>query len=804
VRKAAAALVCLLAWTVPPASAATVFDRTYTVARPFGGSETVSVRLATSAAPVVVRPDPGNPARISVFARTSISLTVAKYEESGGYAHGIDWWVDGEPRNRLLYAYAGNGSEALGSFPSGTTIELELYRIDVFFYEPVDPRWHIGTNRDTTGPSFTVVPAPGPCAGTTVEASPVDEGVGLGDDASAVTTWTLSDAATGQVVGGGQGTRVELAVDGSWSLAFRATDLLGNPGTWPPAGEPTACWLVDLGPPRLGPSSAAVQPRPDGDLDVSLSFLLLDDGAGVRTDSPVVSLACTRDGTVLWERGYPAASLSVQAVFGGLAVACPPVVTPRPSTLVLGVAAEDLVGHRLDPGASTALFPLPPPALHAAVLAAEVTGSAVPSGDALLPRYRVPIRFDRPAAALVAEGVAGYRLTRTIVASGEVETVVELPPVAFAAGLEERGGAGAWLDELEGARYAHATIAYRLCTAFACGGGETVAVEGIAVLPDIDAWQVVIAKDGRTVQACRSGSTSFAEVRVRTPEGLAARIGPDPEGDEMAMRLEATGPGVDVAWPPDGWLQTVDFTDVLPAAPDGAYQVRFVVRELPSGRVSRSPSLPLRVDRSCGEIDGEEVWTGGQVVTGPITINAGGRLTIDAGATVWVSDAGDPASGSPGIAITVRPGGTLVLRPGCVLQPLGWRPEEPVAAGWAGIVVEGTALVEGAIIRGAARAVAALAGSTTALRDALVDGCRTGVHAVGPGVEPVVERTRFSRSTRYGIKEDDGASPIVVDCTFDGNTVDYYDTVLTAVPAGEIDSLEPGRNHGNRSGGVTP
>ena len=46
-RKAAVALLCLLCRTVPLASSELIFQRTYDVARPFGSSETITVKLTT-------------------------------------------------------------------------------------------------------------------------------------------------------------------------------------------------------------------------------------------------------------------------------------------------------------------------------------------------------------------------------------------------------------------------------------------------------------------------------------------------------------------------------------------------------------------------------------------------------------------------------------------------------------------------------------------------------------------------------------------------------------------------------------
>ncbi len=124
---------------------------------------------------------------------------------------------------------------------------------------------------------------------------------------------------------------------------------------------------------------------------------------------------------------------------------------------------------------------------------------------------------------------------------------------------------------------------------------------------------------------------------------------------------------------------------------------------------------------------------------------------------------------------------------------------------WAGIVVEGTATISGGTIRGA------LEGNRRHLRFRR-DACGTHVSKraarafmpAGRSSSRSIDATGFVGCAWYGIKEDAGAVPVVTDCAFERNTSDYYDTALTAVAAEDIDLLEPGANHGNRSAGGTP
>jgi hypothetical protein len=806
VRKAAAALLCLLCRTMPLASSEVIFERTYQVPRPLGGSESVTVRLTTDNDPVVVRVDTGDPTSIHVFTRSTTMLTVSKHEESGGYAHGIDWWVDDENQDRLLYSFANNGSADLGTFPSGTEIRIQLYRIDVFFYEAIDPLYRIVTIRDATAPSFVISPEPGAYPRVVVTAAPTDAGVGM-DDPEQVTLFSITSAITGDTISTGRGTQVTLDEEGAWNVTFSARDLLDNVGSCPASSGPPNSYLVDRSPPVLSGVTPSLLARLDGALDFTLAFCLRDTVAGVSLPALHVAVRCEADGVEQWTREFGESDLLIEPSGDVLAVQVPMLTVPRSSILRVELSAADAIGNALGPGARTMKLAMPPVAFRASVLVSEVAAEAVASGHLLVARYQVPLALDRSRDALRAGGVSRYRLTRTIEETGETETVIDLDPAGFAACFEDREGTAVFTDSMEGGRYAHRKISYAIETVFAVAGSEVQAAEGIAIMPNIEAWQVLVLAGGKLLQEYRSGGLPYPELRVRSIAGMWAEIGPDPEGDGLAMQLEIEGPGgIVVAWPSTGWTLRAVLSDALPEAPDGVYRVRFIVSEAGSDQPMTSDWYAIVVDRNYGEIDGDVVWTTDQVMTGSIVVKAGARLTIADGVIVSVAHGTDPATGA-GFSIGVAPGGTLVVSPGGTVQPVGWLSETTAGEGWeywAGIVVVGTATIDGGTIRGATRGVAALPGSSVVLQGARVEACRTGVHTYGTGVEPAIDRTSFVGCSRYGIKEDEGAAPVVTDCRFARNTCDYYDSALTAVVAEDIDLLEPGFNHGNRSVGGAP
>lgn len=801
-RKSTAALLYLLFLAIPASASEIIFQRDYVVPRPFGGSETVKVKLQARNDAIVARVALGNSDVMFVYTKTDTAITISKYEESGGYAHGITYWVNDGDGVHILYAYSHNGSVDLPAFKANTTLKIQLYRIDVFFREYIDPQYWFVTSKDSTGPTFTLTPAPGAYASATVTAAPRDAGVGMAPDLDMVTEYTVRRASTGEIVASGSGTRVPLEEEGPYDLSFTAADLLGNRGNSPPAAGNPNTYTIDHSPPDLSDVAASAQPRKDGSLDLSLQFVLSDQGVGVALPSLAVQVS---DADVLsWSFG--AGDLVIVSGTGGsIAVSLPVLVVPRSTRLVLHVVVEDTIGNTLDNDDHS--LAMPPDALGASVLSSGVTAEVVQNGSVLVSRYRIPIALDRPRGDLLSAGVARYRLTRRIEPSGIVEAAADLAPDEFVSRLVDQDGRAVFSDVVEGSGYAHRSLAYEIETVFSVTGSETAQVTGVAEMPNIEAWQVDLSAGETSLQVYRSGVSQYPELRIRSFEGVMARIGPDPEGDVLAMRLEYLGPdGISGSVPAEDWTQQVILTDAIPGAPDGVYQIRYIVHEAGNTRLQTSPWCVINVDRNYGEITGDVEWATDQVMSGSIVILGGARLRIAGGVRITVVRAIDPVTGGA-LTITVRPGGTLELAPGSVVQPMDWKAGEQAGNGWeywGGIMAEGVVSVISGTIRGAIRGVTATSGSSVTLQGASIEQCRTGVHAIGDGADPAIDGTRFIGSARYGIKEDAGASPVVTNCVFDSNTYDYYDEVLTVVDAVGINALPPGSNSGNESSGASP
>jgi hypothetical protein len=749
---------------------------------------------------VVVKTDPGNPSIKYVSTTSDTALRITKEEAWGGYAHGVAYWLSSGVRAEVLYSNGGDGSVDLPVFKAHTTVKVQLYRIIIFFLDPIDPLYRVDTQKDTAGPTFAVTPEPGAYTGTTVSAAVSDAGVGMPADMDMVTEYNVRLASTGEIVASGHGTQVTLDAEGIYHLVFSASDLLGNTASGPP--DNANVYTIDRSSPVLSDVTGAVQVRSDGSLDFSSQFLLSDQGVGVA--QPTLTVGVTDQDGSSWSFG--AGDLVILPQAGGtIAVSLPGLIVPRSARLLLHVIAEDMIGNTLDDSGHS--LAMPPDPLVASLLAAGVTAEVVQDGYSLVPRYRIPISLDRPRIELLSAGVARYRLTRRIGSSGIIEAAADLTPDELVSALVDQGGYAVFSDVVQGNGYAHQSLTYTIETVFSVPGSETILVTGSAEMPNIEAWQVELSAGETSLQVYRSGLLQYPEVRIRSFEGVTARISTDPEGDALAMQLEYTGPGgISGSVPVDSWTQQVMLTEAILEAPDGVYQVRYTVSEAGNSRTQTSAWCVIKVDRNYGEIAGDFTWDTDQVMSGSVVIMGGARLRIADGVRISVVDSVDPVTGGP-LTITVRPGGTLTLAPGCSIQPARWDAGTQAGNGWqywGGIMAEGTLNVISASIRGAIRGITAVSGSSVTLQGALLERCRTGVHALGAGADPVIVATLFLANARYGIKEDDGASPVVTNCLFDANTYDYYDEALTVVDSEDIDNLPPGANFGNESSRSSP
>jgi hypothetical protein len=797
-KKAVAAVYFFVVLAAPLFASQIVLDLNLTLPRPLGGTENVHVTLTAMNNPAVVIDSAGVK---NVYTRTATILRITKTEESGGYAHGVSYWINDSARDDVLWGNAGDGSLTL-TLPAGAIFKLQVYRTNVVVYQTVSPQYIVPTHIDTTSPTITLSPAPGAYGNTTITATASDSGAGV--DATGAVTYSVLNVRTGIVESSGTGTQVTRNLEGIYDLTFTAHDRLGNERTR------TDRYTIDYGPPALSEPTVSLEPRADGFMDVSVQFGLHDPGAGVDTTSLSVQVKQQNGST--WS--FTPDSLDiVTAPNGDVTATLPVIVVPRPARLGIHVIAADEIGKITDVDDPAYSKVIPPPAVNAEVAITGITALAyaLSKNGPLYPRYTIPIRFDRPKSALLSGGVERYRLTRILSASGTVETVMDLPPGEFVRELADQEGYAVYNDILEDARYAHQTISYAIQTFFTLPGSEGGTATGVANLPNIEAWMVHGLIEGEI--PCQFLSIDpIYELIMKSFQGTSFQIGPDPEGDTLSMRLEYIRPdGQPGSSPSGGWTQLVSLADVFPDYVEGPYQFRFIINETGNPHTQTSPWFNVIVNS--GEITENEVWDVNQTRSSMVTIHSGASLEIAAGVQVTFLDESDPPPGlyiapGGGIGIVVEPGGRLQMDPGSVIQPTGWTAGTEPGSGWVywqGIIGQGEVDITSATIRGALRGVVATGDSTVTITGASFVACRTGVHAIGTGANPAISSSSFIASDRYAIKEDEGAVPSVTDSIFSGNAYDYYDIDLTVVDAPGINGLEPpGTNSGNSSLPTSP
>ena len=113
---------------------------------------------------------------------------------------------------------------------------------------------------------------------------------------------------------------------------------------------------------------------------------------------------------------------------------------------------------------------------------------------------------------------------------------------------------------------------------------------------------------------------------------------------------------------------------------------------------------------------------------------------------------------------------------------------------WHGISINGKAVIEGVTVVHALRGLTVATGADVTVVHGIFQNNNTGVHVFNS--RPLIKNTTFSQNTLYGIKEDHGGQPVVINCVFNGNGYDYYRQTLTDLTMEQLNELE--ENEGNR------
>ena len=184
---------------------------------------------------------------------------------------------------------------------------------------------------------------------------------------------------------------------------------------------------------------------------------------------------------------------------------------------------------------------------------------------------------------------------------------------------------------------------------------------------------------------------------------------------------------------------------------------------------------------SCGELTMDEDWEGDADIIGDIIVPQGVTLRIKAGTKI-------DFLGDYQFIVYGR-----ILSEGTAQQPVIIGAETTT---WGGIRL--ISADPGSTLQ-YTQIYAAIAGLVVAESDLTVEEClfahnRIGIHVLNSA--PLLKRCILQENLIYGVKEDNGAAPTIVDCRFIKNlTIDYYEDQLGIIGVEQLNEL--GRNKGN-------
>lgn len=261
-------------------------------------------------------------------------------------------------------------------------------------------------------------------------------------------------------------------------------------------------------------------------------------------------------------------------------------------------------------------------------------------------------------------------------------------------------------------------------------------------------------------------SVTFTAYRVDDPDGTPDKYEWNP-GDEQPI-VTGASPTYSYAEP-------------------GDYTVRLTVTDNEGGSSSDTVIVKVR-NSSKGELHVDEIWSGEHHLYGDLVVPVGKKLTILPGTTVII----DRKLGQTDYDYSLNIKGTLEIQG--ATENVTFRSFAGTPGSWKGICVEGKAVIEGATIQHAIRGITIVDNVEATISNSIFKDNIVGMHLYG--VQPTIRNIYFESNVWYGIKEDEGGRPSVIDCIFKDNGIDYYHEYLTEINIDQLNNIEG--NYGNR------
>jgi len=204
------------------------------------------------------------------------------------------------------------------------------------------------------------------------------------------------------------------------------------------------------------------------------------------------------------------------------------------------------------------------------------------------------------------------------------------------------------------------------------------------------------------------------------------------------------------------------------------------------GQKSEAEAIVIIVNTSDGTLYTNEYWTGTHQINGPVIVPSGLSLYIDDGSLIQIVPMADHETP----LIQIDSGGVLDHVGRATYELM----DRTLDFLWEGIKVFGDADLDGITVKDARRGVSLFSSHVTEINNSTFMDNQMGLHLYG--TSPTISGCSFLDNQYYGIKEDEGSTPVVTGNLFSGNGYDYYDLDLTVLNADGVNNLDG--NSGNR------
>ncbi len=189
-----------------------------------------------------------------------------------------------------------------------------------------------------------------------------------------------------------------------------------------------------------------------------------------------------------------------------------------------------------------------------------------------------------------------------------------------------------------------------------------------------------------------------------------------------------------------------------------------------------------------GQLYMDETWSGTHYIFDDILVPAGIKLTMGPGTEVII----DGIAGDSGYYHLLEVAGELEIN-GQTGNEVVISSVKNQVDSWQGIKISGQAAISGLDIKEALRGLTVIETGQATIQDSVFRNNKVGLHVYGSSPELI--GTQFIDNLLYGIKEDNGGRPIVIDSTFTGNGIDYYHQELNKITIEELNNIDG--NSGN-------